>query len=337
VSVEYASDGQAGLEMARQMRPDLILLDIEMPGMDGFEVCRRLKLDTHTLSIPIVFLTGATGSAHKILALELGAVDYVSKPFDAAELRARVRSALRLKRLSELLSSKARVDPVTGLWNEMYFDARLAAEVSVADRTGLALSVVICNIDGFKKMNAEHGVWFGDEILCSMANVLAETARREDVVCRVDGAGLAIVCPGTNVGGAEALVRRVQSGLARLRFACHGSEIQISASYGIAGTEMRRSEGETVITPEARASQLRTAAAKAVEVARQRGADRVAVAGPEDFGGEGGSGGAGVTGPAGGEQIRERRRAAALARPGTETGFSGSLQEPSIHSTTKAA
>lgn len=303
VVVEYAHDGPTGLEMARSLKPDLILLDVEMPGMDGFETCRRLKLDPATLQIPVVFLTGSTGTAHKILALEMGAVDYVSKPFDAAELRARVRSALRIRRLAELLHTKARVDPVTGLWNESYFDARLASETSIADRTGLPLSVVVCNVVGFRRLNAEHGIWFGDEVLCSVANVMAETARREDVLCRIEGSGLAIICPGTTLAGAETFVRRIQSTLARLRLACHGSQIEVSVAYGVAGTQLRPASAEGVASPEQRAAGLRQAALTALETARELGTNHLAIASPEQFPATTGGQPVSQEGP-----IRERRR-----------------------------
>jgi diguanylate cyclase (GGDEF)-like protein/PAS domain S-box-containing protein len=109
VDLLYASDGKSGIEIARTQLPDLILLDVDMPHTDGFEVCRQLKKDPVTAEIPVIFLTGVTSSEQKLKGLELGAVDYVTKPFDPAELRARVKASLRTKQLVDLISEKANV------------------------------------------------------------------------------------------------------------------------------------------------------------------------------------------------------------------------------------
>lgn len=283
IQLHYASDGVTGIEMARQIKPDLILLDVEMPVIDGFETCRRLKLDSELLSIPIIFLSGATGTAEKILGLELGAVDYVIKPFDAAELRARVRSALRLRRLSELLAVKARVDAVTGLWNEGYFDARLAAEVNLADRASRPAGVVLCDIDRFRKLNSEHGPWFGDEVLRAVAEVLAANARQEDVVCRVNSATLGVVCPSSTVAGVVAMSHRLQAGIRGLRFSPHGAEVNITASFGVAGTEQRARTLGGAVTGIAGAFALRHAARCALDAAKSGGRDRIVIADPAYF------------------------------------------------------
>src|SRR5262249_12090902 len=130
----YSAD--QGLAMAAQLLPDLILLDLEMPEIDGAEICRRLKQQASTMGIHVVFLTGAGASQEKLKGLEAGAVDFVTKPFDPAELRARVRAALRTKYLLDLLNKKALVDGLSGLWNRTYFDQALAAMLSLARRSG---------------------------------------------------------------------------------------------------------------------------------------------------------------------------------------------------------
>src|SRR4029078_9741647 len=112
-----------GLIAAREHRPDLILLDIDMPGRDGFEICADLKSDSLTKSIPVIFLSAEASTSEKIRGLELGAADYVTKPFDAAELLARVRASLRTRRLVDSLSRKALIDGLTGLWNRTYLEA----------------------------------------------------------------------------------------------------------------------------------------------------------------------------------------------------------------------
>ena len=107
IELHAAYDGPSGLQAARTLLPDLILLDVDMPGTNGFDVCAQLKLDAPTRDIPVVFLTGASDTAEKLRGLELGAIDYIIKPFDPAELRARVRASLRTKQLLDLLEQKA--------------------------------------------------------------------------------------------------------------------------------------------------------------------------------------------------------------------------------------
>src|SRR5688500_16279106 len=136
VEVQGAREGLAGIELARTLRPDLILLDIEMPGIDGLDVCRALKNDPLTINIPVVFMAGSCTGETKMLGLELGGVDFVNKPFESAELRARVRAALRTKYLLDLLVKKAMIDGPTGLWKRSYFDRTMNAKLSLVRRHG---------------------------------------------------------------------------------------------------------------------------------------------------------------------------------------------------------
>ena len=131
VALHSANSGDEGLAMASSLAPDLILLDVDMPDPNGFEVCKRIKGDPKLAATPIIFLTGAATTDQKIQGLELGAMDYITKPFDPAEC-ARVRGALRLKFLMDLLTQKAQIDALTGLWNRRYFDQRLEAEIALA-------------------------------------------------------------------------------------------------------------------------------------------------------------------------------------------------------------
>ncbi len=236
VEVHYACDGPTGIELARRLLPELILLDVDMPAVDGFEVCRRIKLEQELHNIPIIFLTGTASTAEKILGLDLGAVDYVAKPFDAAELKARVRSALRLRHLSELLARKARVDSVTGLWNGDYFAARLSAELSLSRRTGRHVSVVMAAVDHFKTLNAEHGPWFGDEILLAVADSVGRRVREQDVLCRVSGPEIAVICPACETQGAAALAARLREAIAAIELRPRGQLLRATASFGVASS-----------------------------------------------------------------------------------------------------
>ena len=191
-----------GLEMARELQPDVILLDIEMEGMDGFEVLQALKSDVDLQDIPVIFISATASMEDRVRALDLGAVDFVAKPFEVVELKARVRSALRVQHLVKMLAQKAQVDGLTGLWNRTYFDRRLAQEVSESIRHRRPLTLVMCDVDGFKKLNDERGHPFGDMVLERLAKIL-QSGRGSDIPCRYGGEEFGIILP--NTSGSEAL------------------------------------------------------------------------------------------------------------------------------------
>lgn len=234
VELSAAHDGGQGLELARTLGPDVILLDVEMPGLDGFEVCRRLKADAATRVIPVIFLTGASSTERKIEGLNLGAADYVTKPFDPAELRARVRGALRTKYLLDLLSQKAQVDGLTGLWNRAYLDHRLATEVSKVLRHGGALSCVMLDVDHFKSINDRFGHPCGDEVLRLLGRILLEHCRAEDVVCRYGGEEFAVLTPGVAGAGAASLAERLRAAIAAASFIHAAVAVPLTCSFGVA-------------------------------------------------------------------------------------------------------
>ncbi len=236
VELIAARDGGQGLELARTQSPDVILLDVEMPGLDGFEVCRRLKADAATRVIPVIFLTGASSTERKIEGLNLGAADYVTKPFDPAELRTQVRGALRTKYLLDLLAQKAQVDGLTGLWNRAYFDQRLATEVSTVLRHGSPLSCVMLDVDHFKSINDRFGHPCGDEVLRFLGRVLLEQCRAEDVVCRYGGEEFAILAPTVDGAGAAILAERLRAAIAAASFTRAGMAVPLTCSFGVADT-----------------------------------------------------------------------------------------------------
>ena len=207
----------------------------EMPPPDGFETCRQLKSLEATAGIPVVFLTKRTTTTEKVTGLDLGAIDYVTKPFQSAELRARVRAGLRAKYISDLLARKAMIDGVTGLWNRTYFDHRLAQETSLSNRYGSALSIIMADIDWFKSVNDTHGHPFGDRVLRNVANVLVSCCRKEDHVCRYGGEEFVILTPRVPLAAAfKALAER---GAARDQHALvmmhRGAEVRVSCSFGV--------------------------------------------------------------------------------------------------------
>ena len=234
IELYFASGGQEGLTLATSLLPDLILLDIDMPQPDGFEVCRRLKGDLRTMAVPVVFLTGITSSEEKIKGLELGATDYITKPFDPAELRARVRASLRTKYLFDLLARKAMIDGLTGLWNRSYFETRLAAELSLARRTRQSLACLMLDLDHFKEINDRHGHPFGDEVLRWVGQLLGETSRNEDVVCRYGGEEFCILAPNTTALSGAELAERTRASIEAFTWNCKGQTVRMTCSIGVA-------------------------------------------------------------------------------------------------------
>ena len=211
VEVHFAESAKEGIAKAASLDPDLILLDVDMPEMDGFEACRRLKADPATSAIPVVFLSGASTAQQKVQGLDLGAVDYVTKPFDPAELRARVRAALRTKYLMDLLAKRAMIDGLTGLWNRACFEQRLASELSLTRRTSRPLACAMLDLDHFKQINDTHGHPFGDEVLRGVAQVIQDACRAEDVPCRYGGEEFVLLLPNCPIDEAREVIDRLRS------------------------------------------------------------------------------------------------------------------------------
>jgi two-component system, cell cycle response regulator len=267
-----AHGGSEGLRKARELEPDLILLDVDMPSPDGFEVCRRLKADLATAGIPIVFLTGASSSEEKIQGLDLGATDYVTKPFDPAELKARVRASLRTKYLLDLLNKKAQIDGLTGLWNRAYFHERLEQEISLARRQQRPVACILADADHFKSINDRFGHPFGDDALRTIASAIAEACRREDVVCRFGGEEFIILTPQTDLAGAAIHAERVRQVVRGKSLSHRGTAVPLTLSFGVAAVAARDFDSDRI---EAKLIELADAA---LYRAKQAGRDRVEVA-----------------------------------------------------------
>jgi diguanylate cyclase (GGDEF)-like protein len=269
VELHSAFDGEAGILAALNLLPDLILLDVDMPTPDGFEVCRRLKDDPATMNIPVVFLTGIASTDQKIRGLELGALDYILKPFDPAELRARVRTSLRQKYLLELLAKKAMIDGLTGLWNRSYFDQQLAANLALYRRSGYTVSVVLADVDHFKTINDNFGHPTGDEALRAIAQILQSSCRLEDIVCRYGGEEFVIICPNTPADKSLILGERLRESISRLTMSYRRTPIPLTCSFGIA--DPATCADRSIIE----------AADQALYQAKQLGRNRVVLAGTE--------------------------------------------------------
>jgi diguanylate cyclase (GGDEF)-like protein len=222
------------LQLAATLRPDAILLDVEMPTPNGFEVCRRLKDNPMLSNIPVIFLTGVTTVEEKVRGLNLGAIDYVTKPFDAAELQARIKASLRNKELLDLLSKKAMIDGLTGLWNRGYLDQRLAEEIAFAKRHNNPMACVMLDVDHFKSINDKYGHGFGDLVLKDIANILQQLCRDEDICCRYGGEEFAILLRSTAGLQAKLFAERLRKGIEGVTFKSGSLSAAVTCSFGVA-------------------------------------------------------------------------------------------------------
>lgn len=230
----WADSGRAGLELVRREKPDLVLLDIDMPDMSGFDVCRALKQDAELCMTPVIFLTGSDDTDSKIRGLDLGAVDYVTKPFNAFELRARVRAAIRTKRLQDLLMAYSHIDPLTELFNRRALMERLHQEWARYERHGAPLSIILADLDHFKTVNDRFGHSVGDRLLQEVAKVFAEGCRKSDTPARQGGEEFAILVPEEDARGAADLAERFRKKVAEVRVDADGTTVQTTASFGVA-------------------------------------------------------------------------------------------------------
>tara|TARA_E500000318_G_scaffold14854_2_gene14691 strand:+ start:86572 stop:87534 length:963 start_codon:yes stop_codon:yes gene_type:complete len=246
IVLSSAEDGKAGLEIAQRDEPSLILLDLDMPVMDGFETLRELKEDPRTRDIPVIVLSGMNSSQDKVAAFDLGAIDFVTKPFELTELRARVRSSLRMSELLRMLAQKAHIDGLSGLYNRQYFDEKLSSEFNRTLRHGQSLSIAMIDIDHFKSVNDTYGHPAGDAVISGVANLIMRETRSIDIACRYGGEEFAIIMPETDPNQAQLMCERIRQGCEHLAWSRHPAR-NITISVGVAGT----GNTDTVtITPE---------------------------------------------------------------------------------------
>jgi diguanylate cyclase (GGDEF)-like protein len=201
----FATSGAEALEIAGSVMPDLILLDVLMPGIDGYEVCRRIKGDPLLADVPVIFTTALGNQESERRGLELGAIDYVTKPFSPVIVQARVRNHLEMKRLRDELAELAVTDALTGLGNRRRLEIALQQETARLARTMADLSVIIIDIDFFKQFNDTYGHTAGDRCIAMVAATLNRAVRRAaDLATRYGGEEFACLLP--EVGHDEAMM-----------------------------------------------------------------------------------------------------------------------------------
>lgn len=245
--VVTADNGQDCIAIAEVENPDVILLDIQMPQMNGFTTCELLKADERTQHIPVIFLTAAYKDVDsKVLGLQIGADDYLTKPVDNRELIARLEVALRSRQnedeMRETLSELQRLattDPTTGVFTRRYFEERLEAECQAAERYNRALSLLMVDIDHFKRVNDRYGHQMGDHVLREIANILHASVRGTDTVARYGGEEFTIILIETQKegeDGAIAAAERIRHSIASDPIVTIGrnSPVTVTVSIGVA-------------------------------------------------------------------------------------------------------
>lgn len=235
--VAAALNGQKALAMAQKTLPDLILLDIMMPEMDGYEVCARLKKNDATKNIPVIFVTASMETLDELKAFKMGAVDYITKPFQPVVVKTRVRTHLNLKEKNDMLEALASLDGLTNIYNRRKFDQTLTKEWKRALRNQEDLSLILIDIDHFKQFNDNYGHMNGDECLIKVARTLQSTINRPgDFLGRYGGEEFVVVLPGTDLKGGQAIAESFRQAIINLNIGHEYSKVAeyLTISIGVA-------------------------------------------------------------------------------------------------------
>ena len=249
LEIHSAMNGADGIREAVRLQPDTILLDLKMPGgMNGIEVAERLKEDTRTQGIPVILLTSCRSTEDKIAAFRAGADDYVTKPFDTGEIDVRITSWIKRRDLIEgknreihnlkgdklELERLAAMDEMTGLWNFREFRRRLRDEWLRSERYGAPLSLVMFDLDNFKRFNDTFGHPAGDDALREFATRLVGGGRETDIVARYGGEEFAIILPHTDILMATRVAERIRAALGEFTFLIGDRPARMTVSAGVA-------------------------------------------------------------------------------------------------------
>lgn len=261
-TVLLAGTGTLALQTAQQELPSLILMDVMMPGLTGFQVARQLKDNPRTGDIPIIFVTARHEVDDRVQGLQI-AVDYIAKPFAVPELIARVRAALRMQKLqadlktsNEQLSKLAITDALTGLYNRRGFDVQMEDELHRARRFRQPLGLAVFDLDRFKSVNDTYGHTQGDLVLQAFAETLLNLSRRVDKVARFGGEEFAVLLPNTDPSGVEVFCEKVRMAVEIQAIDCPteglGRTISVTVSGGAAvlmppGADSKSSNGEVAL------------------------------------------------------------------------------------------
>jgi diguanylate cyclase (GGDEF)-like protein len=249
-------DGATGLAMAAEQRPEIILLDLDLPGVGGSEACERLKANPTTEKIPVLVLSAQEETDVKVRVLDAGAADYLSKPFDSKELAARVEAALRARRAADEAARFSMVDRLTGLFDRRYFELQVDAELARSRRWAQPLGCLLIGIDGLPAISLQRGKAGLDRCVAGVGEAVQHSCRRCDVACRFAEDEFAVLALGADAAAMQRLAERVGESLQR---GAAGGAASVRVSMGFAVS--RFSGGRALVL----------AAREALRLARRRG------------------------------------------------------------------
>jgi diguanylate cyclase (GGDEF)-like protein len=267
--VQAVADGERAVERIRTEHPDLVLMDLYMPRLDGLQALERMRADPATADIPVIFVSAGGDDTVKARAFELGAVDYLQKPFSDRELRARVERTVRLSRSQTALRELAQTDPLTGLANLRAFRARLEDEVKRARRYGTPLTAIMTDMDYLKPINDDLGHAAGDRAIAAVATVIRAELRETDFGARYGGDEFVILLPHTSRDEGRVLAERICARLKQTSIEVAGRAVPLGASFGVACMPENAEMAADALVAEADAALYR---------AKRSGRGRVAVA-----------------------------------------------------------
>jgi two-component system cell cycle response regulator len=275
--VTTARSGREALERFQSSFFPIVLIDWIMPEMDGLELCGSLRNLQNEGYVYIVFLTSRDSKDDVVKALDTGADDYVTKPFNQNELLARIRTGQRILELERSLKTAYKeikmlslIDPLTGVYNRGYLNDHISQEIMRSLRYGHPLHIALCDIDHFKNVNDRHGHQAGDEVLRSFADLMKDSIRQKvDWVARYGGEEFVVVLPETDASGAQAVAERLRRAVARKRHRIQGKVVRITASLGVSGFDPDQLGGTFT------ADSLLNEADKCLLKAKQEGRNRV--------------------------------------------------------------
>ena len=267
--VSVATTGQIALEVVEEEKIDLILLDIIMPDMDGYEVCKQLKSNEKTKEIPVIFITAKSDEDSIEKAYDIGGSDYVTKPFRPKELMARVRKELQLRRYQEELKFMASTDPMTKLYNRRYFSDISQQILALAKRDQTAVSLIMLDIDKFKNINDTYGHQAGDDAIIALSERLKAHQRKSDIICRFGGEEFVILLPETSMEQAAIVAEKIGADVEHtLLNIAPDTNINLTISLGVSQVNI---DDETSIEP------ALNRADEALYVAKNAGRNRVSL------------------------------------------------------------
>jgi diguanylate cyclase (GGDEF)-like protein len=279
--LRFATSGRAALKLAHESAPDLVLLDVDMPGLSGFEVCKAFKSDPALAEVPIIFITSHESAQLEAKGLALGAADFINKPPHAPLVLARVRTYQRFKMLSDTMRSAVNMDFLTGALTRRALDKALTQEWVRAQRSAAPMALLLADIEGFTAYNAELGEAKGDACLKSVADALRAAAHRPiDVLSRFAGGKFALLLPETDAKGAGAVAQRAIAAVDEMQISRAAPIGRVTLCVGVGCRDSSRSSSRIAAVP----NDLVEAAEQALKRGRAAGGHQVRMLDIADLG-----------------------------------------------------